>query len=150
MSTRHSLAVYRYQVKRSAANYPFVHFPVVPKNARKLRKEAKSPLQEIFIRRVWAELDARGLTPNALAQRVGGPAQKTLDDALKGSDPRLLTVFQTAQALGVQPCDLLQEQNHAASVPTSNGKVHQLPSRYPPIFKKPSLQGGQRSVRKKR
>jgi transcriptional regulator with XRE-family HTH domain len=91
------------------------------------KKEVKSPLQAVFLRRLHDEMERQGLSGNALAQREGAPPQRTIADVLNGADPRLETVNGLAVALGVRPVDLLTQ---AKGIPE---KVHQI-SPYPPIL----------------
>lgn len=106
-----SLAEYRQQCKRHAANWLFGQFDGVRKPAR--RKTPKTPLQALFIERLRHELAASGLSVNALGQRsqsMGlGNVTRTVNDVLNGiSDPRLETVYTVAQALGIAPWELLK------------------------------------------
>ena len=80
------------------------------------KKSPKTPLQALFLRRVQQELDARGLSQNALCGRVGGLKQRTLNDVMNGADPRLETVYQVATALGINPWHLFVE---AEDIPAS-------------------------------
>ena len=129
-----TLADYRYLRKRRAANYENGHLIEMALDKKRLRKQPKSVLQALFIKRVWEELGERGLSPNALSQRPGGPAQKTLDDALAGSDPRLKTVSEIAVALGIQPWELLMERS---DVGRRHGTVTPFPQ--PPVIIKKTL-----------
>lgn len=88
-----------------------------------MRKAPKTPLQEVFLRRVQAEMDRQRISRNQLAQRIGAPAQRTVNDVMNGADPRLETVWGFATALGVSVVSLLTESSN----------VRQL-VRYPPIL----------------
>lgn len=85
----------------------------------------KTRLQEIFLKRVREEMDRQGLNVNSLSRRVGAPAQSTLNDIMRGADPRLESVHGIATALGIEPVLLLTELY-------SKGNVHKFPS-YPQI-----------------
>jgi len=100
-----TLAENGYVRKPAAAKVVFGHISRM--GAR--TKAPRTNLQRIFLKRVREELDARGLSENALSKRVGGPAQKTLNGVMNGTDPRLATVSQIAEALGIQPWKLLTE-----------------------------------------
>ncbi len=100
MSHTTSISVKPLGVKRYAAIPALRHAYLVTTTKK---WEPKSDLQRVFLRRVKAELEARGLSESALTKRVGGPKQKTLNEVMRGRDPRLKTVEQIAKALGVMP-----------------------------------------------
>lgn len=79
------------------------------------KKKPKTALQELFIKRVQEEMDAKGLSQNAVSSRVGGPPQKTFNDVMNGADPRLETVSQIAFALSVPVWRLMMERSDAAA-----------------------------------
>lgn len=85
----------------------------------------KTKLQEIFLKRVREEMDKQRLNVTALSKRVGAPAQTTLNDIMRGADPRLESVHAIATALGVEAVYLLTEIY-------SRQNVHKFPS-YPQI-----------------
>jgi transcriptional regulator with XRE-family HTH domain len=90
------------------------------------KREIRSPLQAVFLKRVDEEMKKQGISRNQLAQRVGAPPQTTLNDVMLGADPRLETVFGFAVALGVAPVSLLTEST------TQTGIIYKLPV-YPKI-----------------
>jgi transcriptional regulator with XRE-family HTH domain len=155
MSTPQILAVNRLERKRSAVSEHLGHVsPVHKTKLQGLKTQLKTPIHEVFIRRVRQELERQGVSVNGLCQRVGGPKQTTLNDALRGSDPTLTTIFQTAFALGIAPAALLTEQTASASVQRvesspQTAQIHALPTRYPPIFKKANNHNGKRTAKKK-
>lgn len=63
----------------------------------------------------------QGVNPTQLSKRPGAPAQVTINDVLRGADPRLGTVQAFATALEVPPVSLLTEQKLF-------GNIHTLPS----------------------
>lgn len=74
----------------------------------KEKKKPKTPLQELFIRRV---LEEKGeLSATAIAGRKGGPKQRTLNDILNGADPRLEAVYRIATALNIPAWQLFLEK----------------------------------------
>lgn len=74
------------------------------------KKAPKSGLQSVFVARVLEEMESRGLNPNSLSKRPGAPKQRTLDDVVYGgADPRLSTVQQVADGLGMHPLELLSQ-----------------------------------------
>lgn len=78
------------------------------------KKEPKTALQELFLKRVREEMKHRGIpSTNALANRAGAPRQSTLNDVMNGADPSLETVTKIAFALGVEPWRLLVEEDPA-------------------------------------
>jgi transcriptional regulator with XRE-family HTH domain len=90
------------------------------------KREIRSPLQAVFLRRVEEEMRNQGISRNQLAKRVGAPPQTTLNDVMLGADPRLETVYGVAVALGVAPVSLLTEST------TNAGIIYKLPV-YPKI-----------------
>lgn len=60
------------------------------------------------MRRVREELAARELNPNRLS--AYGVKQKTLDDILKGAEPRINTIYAVAKALGMEAWELFTEK----------------------------------------
>lgn len=115
MSHTTSLSDIPLTVKRYAA-IPALRQAIRVTTTRKW--EPKSDLQRVFLRRVKAEMEVQGLSENELARRVGGPKQKTLNDVMRGRDPRLKTVEQIAKALGVMPpWKLLKEDEPTAAQP---------------------------------
>jgi transcriptional regulator with XRE-family HTH domain len=105
--------------------------------------EIRSDLQAIFLRRVKEELARQEISQNQLSKREGAPAQKTINDMLKGADPRLETVQSVADALGVPVVSLLLDTRL-----TSN--IQKLPS-YPTIGRDiPDSIGKKEGDRKKR
>jgi len=104
-----TLADNRYNCKRYAANEVLRHGKPVGKSRKPRQpKEPKSWLHALFIRRLHEELKARDLNPNRLHEL--GAKQRTVADALRGSDPRLSTILKVAQAMGMaSPADLLRE-----------------------------------------
>jgi transcriptional regulator with XRE-family HTH domain len=101
------LAVPRYRVKRSAAKAVIADASSM---ATVRQKPPKTALQKLFLKRVQQEMDAKGLSRNAVASRVGGPPQRTFNDVMNGADPRLETVAQIAYALGLNPWELFIEK----------------------------------------
>lgn len=87
------------------------------------KREIRSPLQEIFLKRVEEELKRQGLSRSQLAGRIGAPPQTTVNDVMLGADPRLETVHGFATALGIPAISLLSEVSSS---------LYQLPS-YPQI-----------------
>ena len=81
--------------------------------------EPKTDLQKLFLKRIQEELDARGLSRNALCSRVGGPPQTTFNDVMRGADPRLETIHQIATALGMPAWKLLIEKSDIAAAPVA-------------------------------
>lgn len=139
-----SLAENRLESKRNAVKEVSVHRLGVgqPRKPGKQRP-IRSPLQEVFLRRVKAEMEKQKLTGNQLAHRVGAPPQTTLNDVLLGADPRLETVYAFATALGVPAVSLLTES-------VLSGNVHNLPH-YPKISGSPDKRIGEKAAdRKKR
>ena len=122
MSHGEILAENRSESKRYAARRNFGHrLRLMPAK----KKEPKSPLQKIFLKRVQEEMDRQGLTRNKLSERVGAPPQTTLNDIMNGADPRLENVHGIAFALGVAAVELLTEKS-------LSGTVHIMPN-YPRI-----------------
>ena len=110
------------------------------------RKDSPTTLHELFVKRVKEELDRLELSRSALSKRVGGPPQSTFNEVMNGADPRLTTIGQIATALGIQPCELLQE----IPVRKSRQKVEKI-NPYPPMLKRETLGNIQvSSDRKKR
>jgi ribosome-binding protein aMBF1 (putative translation factor) len=120
-----SLAHLRLTCKRLVAKGDLRHFSGVSKS----KKEPKSVLQEVFLRRVREELDRQGLSENALSKRVGAPPQRTINSTMNGRDPTLATVNAFAIGLGVHPWQLLVDKSAG-----SGAKTHTLPT-YPPMMK---------------
>lgn len=109
------LAENRYLRKRSAANSKKSHRDGVAGRTRERRKrEPKTPLQALFIRRVGEELHRLGWSVNELgvkSKSLGGAPQRTIADVMSGADPRLETVYQIATALGLPAYQLLTESD---------------------------------------
>jgi len=124
-----TLADFRLVRKRRAANVGRWQAMLMPKASKlRRRKPPKSGLQTLLIARVTEEMEARGLNPNALSRRPGAPKQRTLDDVIYGgADPRLSTVQQIADGLGVHPLELLSQASGA-----KRDKVFHFPQ-YPQI-----------------
>ena len=99
------LAVNRYECKRYAAKVKKAHLCGMAAK----KKEPRSALQTLFLRRVQEEMDRRGLSRNAVSSRAGGPAQRTFNDIMNGADPRLENVAAIATALGIQAWQLFRE-----------------------------------------
>lgn len=75
-------------------------------------KSPETPLQAIFIKRVREELESRQWSLLTLATRHGGPAYKTLHDAIeRGAVPGMTLIYKTAFALEMQPFELLRESD---------------------------------------
>jgi hypothetical protein len=119
----------RYERKRYAVNQDFRQIAVVRKPGKK--REIRSPLQAVFLKRVQEEMANQRINPNQLSKRVGAPRQTTINDVMLGADPRLETVHGIAIALGVPAVSLLTESRTA---------VHQLPG-YPQIGGAPAHNG---------
>lgn len=84
------------------------------------RRPIKSPLQEVFLKRVGEEMKTQGINVSQLAGRVGAPPQTTLNDIVSlQADPRLEQVYKIATALQVPAISLLTELK---------GNIHSLPS----------------------
>lgn len=84
------------------------------------KRPIKSPLQEVFLKRVGEEMKAQGINVSQLAGRVGAPPQTTLNDIVSlQADPRLEQVYKIATALQVPAISLLTELK---------GNIHSLPS----------------------
>lgn len=79
-------------------------------------KEPKTRAQALFIARVKALLDEKGMSENSLAAIRGAPPQRTINDAMRGADPRLSTVVGIASALGLQAWQLVYEEQPLANV----------------------------------
>lgn len=91
------------------------------------KREPRSQLQAVFLKRVREEMAAQGLLhqdgrPNVtqLSKRHGAPSQTTINDVMRGADPRLGTVQAFAIALEVASVSLLTEQKF-------QGNIHNLP-----------------------
>lgn len=121
MSHDVTLAENRLQRKRQTVSTEKGHRYPMRKQGK--RREIRSPLQAIFLKRVEEELQRQGLSRAQLAKRVGAPPQTTLNDVMLGADPRLETVYGVATALGIPAISLLTE---------SSASLHRLPS-YPSI-----------------
>jgi len=119
-----TLAVSRLKVKHPAASKGLGHrFHM----RRAKKREPKSHLQAIFMKRVAEEMEKQQVSGLGLSKREGAPPQRTLADVLNGADPRLETVEAFAKALGVMAVDLLTE------VKKLPDNVRKLPG-YPPII----------------
>lgn len=115
MSHTTRLVVNRLNVKRYAA---ICGFGQAENMAEAKKWEPKSDLQRVFLRRVKDELQAQGVSESELTRRVGGPKQKTLNEVMRGRDPRLKTVEQIAKALGVlPPWKLLKDDEQTSGMP---------------------------------
>lgn len=146
MNHSQTLAENRYNCKRSAASLAFRHSPGVIRSDRKPKKTPKTETQALFIERIWEELDNQEITPNGLAQRKNGPKQRTLNDVLNGSEPRLTAVHQIAAGLGVQPWELLKHKEGKQT----RAKVEQFPSQSPLGLKDKYAQNKENGKRKRR
>ena len=118
----------RYKSKRYAVRPRFGQRLPMPTMRR---KDSQATLLKLFLKRVDEELDRRGLSRNALSKRVGGPPQSTFNEVMNGADPHLSTIGQIATALGIQPCELLQEIH----VRKTRQKVEKI-NPYPPMLKR--------------
>jgi len=58
--------------------------------------------------------ESKGITPYRLAQLTGLSKQGVLNLEMKDADPKLSTLVKLAEALGVQPQDLLPAQTQGA------------------------------------
>lgn len=125
MSHAQSLAENRYQSKRYAVSREKGH---LFRMAAKV-KEPKTPLQALFLKRVQEEMDKRGLSRAGLSGRTGGPSQTTFNDTMRGSDPRLETVYEIATALGIQAWQLLRESADVERENVTNVKNFPQPGR---------------------
>lgn len=129
MSHLEILTENRLSCKRNAVRGDFGHRLGMPRTDKPTKKRPiKSPLQEVFLKRVQQEMAAQGLLhqdgrPNVtkLAGRVGAPPQTTLNDIVSlQADPRLEQVYKIAAALQVPAISLLTE--------IKVGNIHTLPS----------------------
>jgi hypothetical protein len=108
MSITSNLADYRYLSKRNAATSALGQLCAMGRIRKKRPpREPMTELHALFVRRVREEMKARGLNPHQLEEY--GVKQRTLADTLRGTDPRLSTIYETARALGMKAADLLRE-----------------------------------------
>lgn len=96
-------------------------------NGRK--KAPKNPLHAIFLRRLHQELEERGLSVNALSDRLYAPPQRTLADVMNGADPRLSTIYGLCVALQLNICDLFSETRGGKGVVFVLPQQNNLPSK---------------------
>lgn len=117
-----NLTVNRLERKRNAVADDFGHCLGMPRTDKPTKKKPiKSPLQEVFLKRVQEEMTAQHINVTQLAGRVGAPPQTTLNDIVSlQADPRLEQVYKIAAALQVPAISLLTE--------IKVGNIHTLPS----------------------
>lgn len=121
MSISQTVTENRVSGKRNAVREYFGHVVTMrDPNKPTKKRQPKSPLQEVFLKRVLEEMGRQGVNPTQLSKRVGAPKQTTLNDILNGADPRLEQVYKTAVALDVPAISLLSEQR--------TGNIHTLPN----------------------
>lgn len=119
---------------------------------RKKREPRKleTELQALFVNRVKDELEVRGWSLLTLSQRHGGPAYKTLYDAIeRGAVPGLTLISKIAAGFGnVHPWELLRQPEQPAR---KRGEVVRLRTETP-IFpaqeRRPRKTAAHRNVRK--
>lgn len=122
MSMPQNLTVNRLERKRNAVFIGFGHREGMPRTDKPTKKKPiKSPLQEVFLKRVQEEMTAQSINVTQLAGRVGAPPQTTLNDIVSlQADPRLEQVYKIATALQVPAISLLTELK-------TIGNIHTLP-----------------------
>lgn len=140
-----SLAENRLRSKRQTVRTGIGHCSPM-KKTREVRAQLAG-LQAVFLKRVQQEMVSQGLVNqdgepngNALARRHGAPPQTTINDTLRGADPRLGTVQKFANALEVPAMSLLTE---------ATANLHRLPT-YPQIGSAPAHNSREKSRDRKK
>lgn len=137
MSHLERLTENRLERKRNAVKGEFGHLSGVRNTSKPTKtREPRSQLQAVFLKRVHEAMKAQGLIhddgrPNGtkLSKRHGAPSQTTINDVLRGADPRLETVQAFATALELAPVSLLTEQklpgniHNLPGIPTISGRI---------------------------
>lgn len=119
------------------------------------KKQPKTELQRLFVERLTEEMDARGISDNALAiaaKRAGHKLSQTMVSGIKRfeRDPTIGKVHAIAETLGVPAWFLLTPKDRVEQTvirPPSN--VVRLPDPYPKIFgKKPETPATKKTKRR--
>lgn len=138
-----TLADSRIVGKRNAANADLGQCQSVGRPRIRKRKEPRTPAHALFVRRVREEMAARLLNPNSLEPY--GIKQRTLADALDGTDLRLSTIYATAKALGLETWQLLQDP----AVKSAGANIVHLRTPKPVFGSDDKIPIGKSSYRKK-
>jgi ribosome-binding protein aMBF1 (putative translation factor) len=120
---------------------------------KRKKKQPKSPLHELFGRRLEEEMSLQQLSDNDLGKRIDPkkPKQTTVSGFLRyAREPRLTQIEVVAKALGIRPWELLaekpvveRERLRSSDAPVSDSRqaVHQFPVPEYRVFTRQSQTG---------